>query len=105
MKRWLLHLLTALMFVASSAHAGFHMFQIEQLFSNADGSVKFVVLHEFTGSNDEQFLAGKALVSTRAGVNKNFTFLSNLPSRLTANKRALIGTQGFAALGVIAPDY
>jgi len=105
MKRWLLASLSALMFVGSSALAEFHLFQIEQLFSNADGTVQFVVLHEFTGSNGENFLGGKALISTHAGVNTNFTFLSNLPSAQTAGKRVLIGSQGFAALGIVAPDY
>ena len=43
---------------APGASASFHLFQIEQIFSNADGTVQFVVLHESTGANDEQFLGG-----------------------------------------------
>jgi hypothetical protein len=105
MRRWLLSSLFALVFVASSALAEFHLFQIEQLFSNADGTVQFVVLHEFTGTNGENFLSGHALVSTHAGVNKTSPFLSNLPNAQTANKRVLIGSQGLAALGIVAPDY
>src|SRR5215468_7343864 len=55
MKRLLCLSLWALMFAASAASAAFHLFQIEQIFSNADGTVQFVVLHEFTGSNGENF--------------------------------------------------
>ena len=105
MKRWLCSSLFALMLAAPAAFAEFHLFQIEQLFSNADGSVQFVVMHEFTGSNGENFWANRPLVSTHAGVNNNFAFPSNLPSSATAGKRVLIATQGFAALGIVTPDY
>jgi hypothetical protein len=105
MKRWICSSVSLLMFVASSALAEFHLFQIEQLFSNADGTVQFVVMHEFTGSNGEHRWAGKALISTSAGVNKTFVFPNNLGSTTTANRRVLIATQGFAAMGIVTPDY
>jgi hypothetical protein len=106
MKRWIGSSLFALMLAAPAAYAEFHLFQIEQLFSNADGSVQFVVMHEFTGSNGENFWANNSFVSMHAGTpNKTFTFPSNLPSAGTANKRVLIATQGFAALGIVTPDY
>ena len=50
---------------ASAALAMFHLFQIEQIYSNADGTVQFVVLHEVTGTNGENVLAGQRLTSTR----------------------------------------
>ena len=87
------------------AHAEFHTFQIEQIYSNADGTIQFVVLHESVGSSGEQFLAGRALSSTHAGVTKTFVFPKNLPFVSTANRRVLIATQGFASLGLVTPDY
>jgi hypothetical protein len=106
MKRWLSSSLWALLFAASGAFAEFHLFQIEQLFSNADGSVQFIVLHEFTGTNGEHVWAGHSLVSMHAGSpNNTLTFPNNLPSAATANKRVLVGTQGFAALGIVTPDF
>ena len=106
MKRWLSSSLWALLFAASGAFAEFHLFQIEQLFSNADGTVQFVVLHEFTGSNNENFWANRALTSMHTGTpNQTFTFPSNLPSSATAGKRVLVASQGFAALGIVTPDY
>lgn len=90
---------------APAAFAEFHLFQIEQLYSNADGTVQFIVMREVTGTNGEHVWAGHALTSTRAGVSKVLVFPANLPSSATANKRVLIATDGFAALGILARDY
>ena len=90
---------------AGGASASFHDFRIEQIFSNADGTVQFVVLHESFGANGEQFLSGHQLKATHAGVTNTFTFPHDLPSSATAGRRALIATHGFAALGIVTPDY
>jgi len=105
MKRWFCSSIWILVFAASEAFAAFHLFQIEQLFSNADGTVQFVVMHEFTGSNFENMWGGNTLISTHAGVNKVFAFPNNLASTNTAGRRVLIATQGFAALGIVTPDF
>src|ERR1700704_877087 len=93
---------TMLMFAASAALANFHLFQIEQLFSNADGTVQFIVMHEFTGTNGENLWMGNMLTSTHAGVAKAYMFNKDLPggsydpygygmmASPTANKRVLI---------------
>jgi len=108
---------TALLLAAGTALANYHLFQIEQIYSNADGSVQFVVMHEFTGTNGENLWMGNMLTSTRNGVSQTYTFNKNLPGGTsggyygmgtpspTANKRVLIATQGFAALGIVTPDY
>jgi hypothetical protein len=90
---------------ASPARADFATFVIDELYSNADGSVQFVVLHETQGVNGANLLAGHTLSATHAGVTKVFTFPADLPSATTANRRVLIGSNGFAALHAIAPDY
>jgi len=88
------------------AHAEFHLFRIAEVYSNADGSVQYIVLRESTGSNNENFLAGQMVRATNAaGIAQNFAFPSNLPSSNTASRSVLIATPGFAALGLIAPDY
>ena len=108
---------TMLMLAASAALANFHLFQIEQLFSNADGTVQFVVMHEFTGTNGENLWMGNMLTSTHAGVAQAYMFNKDLPggsydtygygmmASPTANKRVLIATQGFASLGIVTPDF
>jgi len=90
---------------ASSAFAAFHMFRIEQIYSNADDSVQFIVLREGSGFNGENLWMGNALTSTHLGQTKVFTFPSSLPNSSTAHKSVLIATQGFAALGLVVPDY
>jgi hypothetical protein len=99
-------LLIASLIFPGIADATFHTFQITELFSNADGSVQFVRLHEQAGFNGQNFLAGITLTSTAStGANTVYTFPANLPSTATASKSMLIATQAFANLGLVTPDY
>ncbi|HEY3179657.1 MAG TPA: sialidase family protein [Casimicrobiaceae bacterium] len=90
---------------ASVARADFATFVIDEVYSNADGSVQYVVLREAQGVNGGNLLAGRTLTATHAGVSKAFMFPTDLPTATTANQRVLIGSNGFAALSPIAPDY
>jgi hypothetical protein len=63
-------------------------------------------MREVTGSNGENFWAGHRLEATpTGGAKQQFVFMSNLPSSATASRSVLIGTSGFAALNLVAPDY
>src|SRR4051812_6441805 len=77
---------------AFGASANFHLFRIEQMYSNADGTVQFIVLRESFGSNGEDLWAGQMLTSSGGGSNKSITFQSNLPSSSTAGRRVLVAT-------------
>jgi hypothetical protein len=94
-----------LLLATSGASASFHLFRIEQIYSNADGTVQFVVLHESFGANGENLWSGQMLTSASGGSNKSIVFPTNLPSSNTAGRRVLIASQGFAALGLVTPDY
>jgi hypothetical protein len=96
--------LTILLLATSAALANFHTFRIEQLYSNADGTVQFVVMRESAGDNGEHLWSGQMLTSSGAG-NQSITFMSNLPSSSTAGKRVLVATPAFAALGLVTPNY
>ncbi len=110
-------IIAALLFAtaATATWASFHTFKVEQIFSNADGSVQFLVMHESVGADGENLWGGHTLVATGGGVTHTFVFPSNLPGGTcdsyncvpapTANKRALVATQGFAALGILTPDF
>ena len=99
-------ILTALLFTTSAAFASFHDFRIEQIYSNADGTVQFVVMHEAFGADGEDFWAGQIAHQLGWHVpNEGVPVLSNLPSSSTAGRRVLIATQGFAALGLVTPNY
>ncbi len=95
----------ALAALANAASASFHTFAIEAIYSNADGTIQYVVLHETQGASDQNHLRAQSLVMTSGGVTKVFTFPADLPSANTAGKRVLIATQAFADLGLVAPDY
>jgi len=95
----------ALALAAPLAIASFHTFQIDQIYSNADGTVQFVVLHEAFGSPSEQFLQGHQLTVTKAGITKSITFDHNLAMVSTAGRYVLFATPGFAALGIVPVDY
>jgi len=118
MKHWILASIAATLLLAGGvARAEYHTFQIEQIFSNADGTVQFVVMHEMFSQNGENFWMGNSMVSGQGMSSQTFTFNKNLPGGTpsygygmgtpspTANKRVLIATQGFAALGIVTPDF
>lgn len=107
MKRTLALLLALTIAVCvAPAQAAFHLFRIDQVYSNADGTVQYVVMREVTGSDFESFWQGNLLTTTGAASGmQQFRFPTNLPSQSTASRSVLIATSGFAALGILAPDY
>ena len=100
----LLALIAAGLF-AASAHATFHTYVINEIYSNADGTVQFVELREAGGMFGQNFFAGVTLTASSGSSTRTFTFPGNLPSFNTAGTFVLIATQGFADLGIVAPDY
>ena len=70
--------------IAAPVPASFHTFRIEQVFSNADGSVQYVVLREAASTNGEHLWIGQTLRTTNAaGESKQFSFPGNLASSST----------------------
>lgn len=99
---------------ATIASASFHGFQINQVFSNADRTIQFIVLHEILGLDGENFLGGHVLTSTQGGTTQTYTFDKDLPGGMggpygmpspTAHSYVLIATPGFVQLGIVTPDY
>lgn len=86
------------------AFASFHLYRINELYSNADGSIQFIELTvgNFSG---ESFWAGQRISASQGGASHSFTFPDNLPSTATANTSVLIATQGFANLGIMTPNF
>lgn len=102
--RWLALCVVALLWSAQ-ASATFHLFVIEQVYSNADGSIQFIVFHQTPASNGEDLWKTHELASIHDGATSTFVFPNNLTSSFTKGKRVLVATQGFAALGIVAPDF
>src|SRR5262245_66392778 len=78
-----------------------HLWEITELYSNADGSVQFIEL--FSEYPSEPLVTGTFLRS--AGNATNFDFPTDL-SGSTLNRHLLVATAGFAAQpGAVTPDY
>jgi len=112
--RWVLA--ASLTLAAPAVWATYHTFQIDEIFSNADGTIQYVVLHETEGMDGQNRLAGRALTATQGTTRTQYFFQDDLPGSVcdsygcsmlspTAHAHVLIATQGFAALGLVTPDY
>ncbi len=82
----------------------FHLFHINELYSNANGSIQFIEL-TIGNINGESFWQGQSIDVIQGNAVHSFRFTTNLPNPNTANKSVLIATQGFADLNFITPDY
>ena len=99
--RTLLRILV-LLAVASPAQAMWHLWIMNELYSNADGSVQYLEMTAIAGQ--QQYLTGHSLVARSGGESRTFSFPADLPGE-TTGARMLIATPGFAALGIVTPDY
>ncbi len=87
----------------SAVSGGAHTWDVNEVFSNADGTIQFVELREANGTSGEIFLAGLMVSSVMTG--NSFTIPSNLTPPST-NRHLLFATAAFAALpGAPTPDY
>ena len=118
-----MRILAAILFAALAlpANATFHLWYVNEVYSNADGSVQYIEMK--AAAQGQQFIQGHTIRSTSASGSVNtYTFPGNLPGDSAENsgdpgygyggyggeliyKSFLIATQGFAALGVVTPDF
>ena len=73
----------------------FHLFHINELYSNANGAIQFIEL-TIGNINGESFWQGQSIDVIQGNAVHSFRFTTNLPNPNTANKSVLIATQGFA---------
>ena len=91
--------------LTSSARGTFHTWDINEIYSNGDGSVQFVELRETFGLSGQNLLQNKSIVCTSASGTSSFIFPSNCTSA-TANKNLIIGTANLSSVpGGVKPDY
>jgi hypothetical protein len=83
------------------AAATFHLWSMDELYSNADGSVQFLEMTALAPS--QQFLSGHTLTVTQGSTVHTFNVTSTLPGD-SAGHRMIFGTQSFANLGIVRPD-
>ena len=88
---------------SSYSFATFHLWEINEVFTNSDGTIQFIELS--TTANGQEFLKGHDLVSTDSlSATQTFTFPANSPAP-TANKKLLLATVGFEAAYGFMPDF
>ena len=89
--------------MSQRASAFAHLWEINEIYSNADGSIQFIEMINNTISTIEGSLSGTTFTTT---TNTNtFTYDKNLVGD-TDFKKFLMATAGFAALsGTPTPDY
>jgi hypothetical protein len=82
------------------AQADFHLWYIQEIFSNYDGSVQFIEL--FTTSSGQGNLFPSHSISSTSNT---FSFPADLPGS-TLNKHMLLATSGFGSImGGATPNY
>lgn len=82
--------------------ASFHLFVIDEVYSDASGNVQYVRLS--TSAGNQQFIGGHTLTASQSSATHVYTFPANLPGDTTM-KKFLVATVGFASLGLVTPDY
>ena len=87
---------------AQNASATFHLWQLSEFYSDASGTVQYIELS--TPAGGQEFLSGHAISASQGAGIHTFNFPADLPGD-TAGHEFLIGTQGFADLGIVSPDY
>ena len=103
--KYYIHFFAAFVFLfqtSSTLLAENHKWLINEIYSNADGTIQFVELRD---DGDDQ---GHMLASTTLSTSiSSFNFPNNLPTNInTQGRSVLIATAAFAALpGAPAPDY
>ncbi len=90
----------ALFAMTAPASAVFHLWSINEIYSNADGSIQFIEF--FTTKDKQDWLTGEILTSSLGP----YLFEVDLPHDLTANLFFLVGTESYVVEpGAVAPDY
>ncbi len=84
-----------------TAEATFHYWRINEVYSNADGSVQYVDMKLSNSIDDERHLLGHDLVSTA----KKLIFDHDLAKRPSKNQHFLVATPGFAGIAGVTPDF
>ena len=96
-------ILLVLVLGSSLARADHHLWMINEVYSNADGTVQFI---EFsTTVSGQGVLSGRTLTASDGGsVSNSLNFTGNLSGE-TANRTFLVATARFTSLTGLQPDF
>jgi hypothetical protein len=77
---------------------------LAEVFSNADGSVQFMVLQSAKEDGVTGTLAGQTLVASDGSTEHSYTIAADLHEQDLYTRHVLVSTQGFAGLNLVKPD-
>jgi hypothetical protein len=83
-----------------AANASTPFFAIDEFYSNADGSVQFILMNTVNSGA----LTGMTLAASNGSTTNSFMFPNDLPGN-PINRSFLVGTQGLADLHLVDPDF
>jgi hypothetical protein len=95
----------ALASFASPARAAFHLWALNEIYTNSSGTLQFIELHD--SFSNENFVNGMQIQVSNVGNTQTHTFVipgNALPGD-TANHSLLFGTAAIQAAGAPVPDY
>ena len=103
MKRTIL-LAAAMALTTPAAFPAFHLWDIQEVYTNADGSVQFI---EFYCAFEGEFFVGSAqlIFQVNGSPVNTFDFPNDIQGPTTADRTFLAATGNFEALFGIEPDY
>ena len=111
-------LLLAGLALAGAAHATFHLWRTDQIYSNADGTIQYIVMMAM--ASGQQFISGHSIAVSQGSTTHTYTFNDDMPSdsaivengggyygggTIDGYKSILLATQGFANLNAVKPDF
>jgi hypothetical protein len=96
--------LCAMAAFSQPAKAAFHLWSLNEVYTNNSGSLQFIELS--TAFSSQQFVGGQQVfaINIGASITNTFTIPANLPGDSTGHT-FLIGTAGLAAAGGPTPDF
>jgi hypothetical protein len=113
-----LAILTLGLAATGAAHASFHLWRTDQIYSNSDGKIQYIVVMAM--ASGQQYISNHNIVVTQGATSHTFTFNHDMPSdsaivengggyygggTIVGYKSLLLATQGFANLNAVQPDF
>lgn len=94
--------------ISSPARAAFHLWSIQEVYTNSSGTLQFIELAD--GPSDpfgggQNFVGGQTISVTNGTTTNSFTLPPGTLAGSTFNHTLLFGTAGVQAAGGPAPDY
>src|SRR2546430_8980847 len=87
----------ALLLSAGAARAAYHLWDVNEVYSSADGTVQFIELRAILGGQQSLGTFSATIRSTNSSGINVFTFPTNLPGD-TASKTCILGTSNLASV-------